>query len=257
MLTAEAFLRNIPVKIAFSRVKRHSQLVLRLTEILDGVHQVDGVNANSYLVFDKDGSLILIDTGMAKDGKKIAEYITSKLGRRLSDVRTIVLTHCHMDHSRGAASLKASTGAKLAIHEADADFVSGKAPYPSPRGFIGFFFTLLSPFFRMSPVEPDLRLKENDIVGESLMVVHTPGHTPGSIALYDKNRKVVLVGDTLRYHSGKIEGPPRRFTPDMNQARQSIQKISQLSFETMLSGHGQPLVSPKACDMVKDAAKSI
>jgi len=231
--------------------------VLRLTEILDGVHQVDGVNANSYLVFDKDGSLILVDTGMAKDGKKIAEYIVSKLDRRLSDVRTIVLTHCHMDHSRGAASLKASTGAKLAVHEADADFVSGKALYPSPRGFIGFFFSLLSPFFRVSPVEPDLRLKENDIVGESLLVVHTPGHTPGSIALYDKNRKVVFVGDTLRYHSGKIEGPPRQFTPDMNQARLSIQKISQLSFETMLSGHGQPLLSPKASDMVKNAAKSI
>jgi len=245
------------VKIAFSRVKRHRQLVLRLTEILDGVHQVDGVNANSYLVFDKDGSLILVDTGMAKDGKKIAEYIISKLGRRLSDVRTIVLTHCHMDHSRGAASLKASTGAKLAVHEADADFVSGKALHPSPRGFMGFFFSLLSPFFRMAPVEPDLRLKENDIVGESLLVVHTPGHTPGSIALYDKNRKVVFVGDTLRYHGGKIEGPPRPFTPDMSQARQSIQKISQLSFETMLSGHGKPLVSPKACDMVKDAAKSI
>ena len=221
------------------------------------MYQVDGVNANSYLVFDRDGSLILVDTGTAKDGKRIAEYITSKLGRRLSDVRTIVLTHCHMDHSRGAASLKASTGAKLAVHEADADFVSGKAIYPYPGGFIGFFFSLLSPFFRMSPVEPDLRLKENDIVGGSLLVVHTPGHTPGSIALYDKNRKVVFVGDTLRYYGGKIEGPPRRFTPDMSQARQSIEKISQLSFETMLSGHGQPLVSPKACDMVKDAAKSI
>ena len=221
------------------------------------MHQVDGVNANSYLVFDNDGSLILIDTGIAKDGKKIAEYITSKLGRRLSDVRTIVLTHCHMDHSRGAASLKASTGAKLAIHEADADFVSAKVLYPSPQGFIGLFFSLLSPFFKISPVQPDLRLKENDIVGESLLVVHTPGHTPGSIALYDKKRKVMFVGDTLRYSSGKIEGPPKLFTPDMSQARQSIQKISQLSFETMLSGHGRPLLSPKAWDMVKETAKSI
>jgi glyoxylase-like metal-dependent hydrolase (beta-lactamase superfamily II) len=97
---------------------------------------------------------------------------------------------------------------------------------------------------------PDITLKENDKVGE-LVVVHTLGHTPGSISLYDSVRRVLFVGDAVRFVHGKIERPPERFTPDMKQAIKSIEKISQLDFDVMLSGHGEPL-KPRASDRVKE-----
>jgi len=227
-----------------------------LTEILKGVHHVDASNANSYLVEEADGSLTLVDAGMQADGKRILEYITQKMMRKPSDVKKIVLTHCHVDHIRGAAALKSATGAKVAVHEADADFVSGAKKYPNPGGAIGFLFRVMSPFFSVAPVEPDLRLKENDGVG-TLTVIHTPGHTPGSISLYHKEGKVLFVGDTARFMKGRLQGPPPQFTPDMAQARASIERLSTIDFEVLLSGHGEALKSKDAPQMMREMSKAL
>ena len=225
-------------------------------EVAKGIQYVDGSNANSYFIEEADGSLTLVDAGIQPNGKKILDYLATKMMRKPSDVRTIVLTHCHVDHVRGAAALKAATGAKVAIHDADADFVSGKQRYPSPGGAVGVLFGLMSPFFRSAPVVPDIRLKENDTAGRFL-VLHTPGHTPGSIALYDKAGKVLFVGDTVRYIKGKLQGPPAQFTPDMGQAKASIERLSQLDFNIVLSGHGEPLKSDEAPRMLKELPNSL
>jgi len=227
-----------------------------LTEILKGVQYVDGSNANSYLVQEGDGTLTLVDASMQADGKRILEFITLKLNRKPSDVKMIVITHCHVDHVRGLAALKDATGARVAVHEADADFVSGKAPYPMQGGAMGFAFKVMSPIFRTTPVEPDLRLKEGDTIGR-LAVIHTPGHTPGSISLFDRQGRVLFVGDTARFLKGKLEGPPRQFTPRMDQARASIERLSSLDFDVMLSGHGEPLRSEDAPRMMNELSKRL
>jgi glyoxylase-like metal-dependent hydrolase (beta-lactamase superfamily II) len=225
-----------------------------VTEIVKGVQYIDGSNANSYLVEESDGTLTLVDSGMQADGKRILEFITSKVNKKPSEVKTIVITHCHIDHTRGLAAIKAATGAKVAVHEADADFVSGKKRYPSPGGAIGLAFGVMGPFFKVTPVESDLVLKEGDTIGR-LAVFHTPGHTPGSISLYDRQDRVLFVGDTARYIKGRLEGPPPRFTQHMDQARTSIERLSSLDFEVMLSGHGEPLRSPDAPRMMNELSK--
>lgn len=215
-----------------------------------GIYHVDGSNANSYLVEEADGTLTLVDAGMQADGKRILEFITSAMSRRPSDVKTIAVTHCHVDHTRGLAAVKSATGGRVAVHEADADFVSGKERYPSPRGAMGILFKAMSPF-KSAPVEPDVRLKDGDSIG-GLEVIHTPGHTPGSISLYYRQNKVLFIGDTARFRSGKLEGPPSRFTQRMDQAKSSLERLSSLDFEVMLSGHGDPLKSADAPRMLKD-----
>jgi glyoxylase-like metal-dependent hydrolase (beta-lactamase superfamily II) len=226
-----------------------------MVEIIPGVHQVDGVNANSYLVWQEDGSLTLIDTGMSKDGRKIIDYIQTKLSKKLSDVKTIVLTHSHVDHVRGAYELKKATGAKIAIHELDADYLARKKKMTMPKGAAGFLFRILSPFFSFAPLEADQRLNEKDKIG-TLAVVHTPGHTPGSISLYDEQKKLVFVGDTISYNKGKVEGPPKQFTLDVELAMKSIEKISHFDFEILLGGHGEPLISSNAAHKVKELCSS-
>ena len=225
-----------------------------MTEITKGVLYVDGSNANSYLVEGSDGTLTLIDAGMQANGKRILEFITSKMNRKPTEVKTIVVTHCHFDHTRGLAAITAVTGAKVAVHEADADFISGRKRYPSPRGPMGFAFSVMSPFFKTTPVEPDIVLNEGDTVGR-LVVFHTPGHTPGSISLYDRQDRVLFVGDTVRFVKGRLEGPPPRFTQHMDQAKASIERLSSLDFEIVLSGHGEPLRSPDAPKMLNELSK--
>ncbi len=213
-------------------------------EIVQGIHQVDGVNANVYVVVD-ERELTVIDTGMPNNSKKILNSIR-KMDRQPSDVSQIVLTHFHLDHVGSAYQLKKATNAKVAVHEEDADFVAGKKSAPKPKNIL---FRALSSVVKPTPVEPDVRLRENDRAGR-LIVIHTPGHTAGSISLLDPVLKVLFVGDALRFSDGKLAGPPERFTQDSIKAKQSIQKISMLDFDVMLSGHGDPL-RPEAANKVK------
>jgi glyoxylase-like metal-dependent hydrolase (beta-lactamase superfamily II) len=214
-------------------------------KIVDGIHQVDGVNCNVYLVEDED-KLILIDTGLPRSDKKIVKYIEA-LGRKPTDVAVIVLTHFHIDHVGSAKKMKGLTNAKVAVHEADADFVAGKKAPPKPKNLM---FKALSSIMKAAPVEPELLLKDGDKVGR-LIVIHTPGHSEGSISLLDVDRKVMFAGDAVRFMGGKVTGPPEQFTLDTDKAKDSIRKISTFDFDVMLSGHGQPLVS-NASQKVKD-----
>jgi len=214
-------------------------------KIVEGIHQVEGINGNVYLVEDGE-KLILIDTGLPRNDKKIINSIQA-LGRKPTDVSTIVLTHFHIDHVGSAKKMKELTNAKVAVHELDADYVAGKKAPPKPKNLM---FKALSSVFKAAPVEPELLLKDNDKVGR-LIVIHTPGHSEGSISLLDAERKVMFAGDAVRFMDGKITGSPEQFTLDMDKAKDSIRKISTFDFDILLSGHGQPLM-PNASQKVKD-----
>ncbi|BBJ27563.1 MBL fold metallo-hydrolase [Athalassotoga saccharophila] len=220
-------------------------------EITNGIHLVDGTNANVYIVLGDN--LTVIDTGMPGQLNKILDYVKS-IGKNPSDISKIVLTHCHMDHMGNAYELKKITNAKLYVHEKDAPYVTGKEKLPSPKGFTGAAMKVASTFMKMNYVEPDVLLKEGDTV-DDFVVIHNPGHTPGSISLYSKERKVIFVGDELRYID-ELQGPPEQFTPDMALAIKSMEKLTKIEYDIMLSGHGVPL-RPDASKKVKEFYKTL
>ncbi len=105
-------------------------------EIIEGIHRVDEASANMahanvYLVINGE-ELPVIDTGTPRNAQKTVEYI-QKLGHQPTDVKTIILTHFHMDHMGSAKELKDLTNAKVAVHTEDADYVSGKKPLQNPK----------------------------------------------------------------------------------------------------------------------------
>ena len=95
---------------------------------------------------------------------------------------------------------------------------------------------------RVKPFHVDIMIKEGDNLS-GFSVLHMPGHTMGSIALYDSKRKVLFIGDTLGCRDGVVQSPSKNVTMDMNQAYRSIEKLKDLDFTVMLSGHGEPLRS--------------
>ncbi len=224
-------------------------------EIIEGIHRVDKASANMahsnvYLLVLGD-ELIVVDTGTPGNAKKIVEYV-QKIGRRPSNVSTIILTHYHMDHAGSVKELKDLTNAKVAVHEEDADYVSGKKPLPKPKNV---FFKAFSSFVKIAPVQPDILLKDKDTIGP-LTVIHIPGHTLGSIAFLDEDKKVLFAGDTLRFDGKQLSGSPEQFTLDMTKAKESIGKISTLNFDIMLCGHGE-ILKPNASAAVKKYYESL
>jgi glyoxylase-like metal-dependent hydrolase (beta-lactamase superfamily II) len=221
-------------------------------EIVPGIHQIDGVNGNCFIIVRDE--LTLIDTGMPKNSAKIVIYIQDILDRKPTDIKTIVLTHFHIDHVGDASDLKKLSGARVAIHEADADFVAGRKTQPAPKGVKGMIMKVLIPLlFGSRPVEPDIRLNDGDIIA-GLRTIHTPGHTPGSICLFDPASKILFVGDLLRFNGSKIEMGSSSIDP--REVQQSINKIAAIDFAIMLSGHGIPM-RPDASLRVREFAKSL
>ncbi len=215
-------------------------------EIVEGIHRVDEASSglarsNVYLVVDGT-QLTVVDAGIGGNAKKIVQYV-ERLGFKPEEVAFIVLTHYHADHMGSAKDLKdLLPKAKVVVHEAESPYVSGKEKYPKPKNIL---MRAVSSFVKPTPVPVDLAVKEGDKVG-NLVVIHTPGHTLGSICLLDEQHKALFSGDALRTDNGKVVEPPQNFNVNTVQARKSIGKIAALSFGVLLPGHGTPITNGAA-----------
>jgi glyoxylase-like metal-dependent hydrolase (beta-lactamase superfamily II) len=213
------------------------------TEVAPGVVQVPVLGAQVWLLLD--GPLTLVDTGTRGSGRAILRAI-GRLGRRPADLAAIVLTHYHPDHVGALPELLAALapGPRVAIHAAEAPFL--RAPTTMPNPFQPRVWrTLVEPFWpharlgRACPV--DAPLADGDpLPGRAdARLVHLPGHTPGSSAIYLPERGVVLAGDAFEA-GGRLAPPNPRFTEDPAAARASIRKLAALDFETLCFSHFPP-----------------
>lgn len=139
--------------------------------------------SNCFLLVD-GGRGILIDAGV---------YPESRL-RRIEELNMtldlLINTHCHFDHAGGDSFLVEKTGVKVAVHESDALSIESGG-----RETMSGLFNNAG-----SKVKVDLKLKDNQVIkygGIKLQVIHTPGHTPGSICLYECKSKLLFTGDTV------------------------------------------------------------
>ncbi len=222
-------------------------------EIVPGIHQVDGVSGNAYVIVGT--GLVVIDTGIPGSGKKILSYIRDTLHRDPSAITTLIITHFHTDHVGGITALKqAAPGLNVAIHEADAGYVTGALPlprYPGLRGLVVGLFSLLRP----SIFTPDRLLHDGDRI-EGLTCIHLPGHTPGSIGLLEEGSKTLFAGDLLRWDGTTLSEGARAFSLDVAASWRSIRKIASIEFDTLLTGHGKPL-RPDAAAKVRAFAATL
>ena len=180
-------------------------------------------DSSVYLVNRK----ILIDAGMNSDLiiKQIEKYI------KITDLELIILTHCHYDHTAAAAAIAEKSGAKIGIHKADLEGVNDE------------YLSVSVLFGDRAPVaKPTIIYEEGDKIdignGEYLEVIHTPGHSRGSICLYEPVSKSLFSGDTVFSGGGfgrmDFEGSEPEKMPG------SIEKLTKLDVKTLYSGHGAP-----------------
>lgn len=210
-------------------------------EVVPGVHSIERVRMSHAFLVEGDG-LTLIDTGMQGSDESILKGLAA-LGRRISDLRHIVITHHHFDHTGCLARLAEASQAAVYVHAADAPYVRGNLARPPFRrvGFSGWF---MLPFVGLFPTKPepchvDRELQDGDEIeaAAGLKVIHAPGHTPGHIALLMPSKRILFAGDAVLNVLG-LRPPLAMATVDMAQARESVRKMAALDFDIACFGHG-------------------
>jgi glyoxylase-like metal-dependent hydrolase (beta-lactamase superfamily II) len=162
-----------------------------------------GWTCNVVLVFG-EREIGVVDTGYEFTAEELVFPLIEKRGRRLDEVSVIVNTHRDGDHIRGNTVFKERTGAPVLIHELEMEAVPTS----------------------------DAKLGDKVTLGDrSFNVIHTPGHRPGAICLYDEAGKTLLTGDSV---CGTRENLIRM---DENIYINSLKKLLELDVELMIMSH--------------------
>jgi glyoxylase-like metal-dependent hydrolase (beta-lactamase superfamily II) len=211
-------------------------------EVVPGLHWVERIwDTKVYVLFAEEG-VVVIDAATPGRAGSVWHFLSS-LGYPPAAIDEIWLTHGDVDHMGSVSALKAASGARVVAHRADVPLIEGRAERELGPVWLGATYQhLFNGFIRRiyQPVIVDRVVEDGDKLGK-WQVVHTPGHTAGSVAFYHPERGIAIVGDALNYKRDRLGAPPRLFTPDMALAYASIQKIAGLDFQVCCFGHGPPL----------------
>jgi len=207
---------------------------------------------NSFAIVEEDGGVTLVDTGMPSSLKRIEAGLAT-MGKAFPDVHRVVLTHAHGDHAGGAAKVKEKTDAEVSISAIDAPFArEGYAPPRDGSTLGGKFLNLLGKKGnKFAPVVIGEEFADGDVlpIGGGLRVVHTPGHTPGHVALLHEADGVLITGDSI-WNIRKMKWSVRSFCTDIKLNQKTADVLGELDYEIAAFTHGRH-VSQNARETVR------
>lgn len=202
------------------------------------IHIINLGLVNCYLIKD-EGDYILIDTGMKRHSKKILSFLeTNSISPE--QIGLIIITHCHADHVGSLPKLKEKTHAKILIHEMEADKLrSGISAEVKPVGLLKLFINK-NRKRTVSAVNPDIVMQDNfslEEYGIKGKVIHTAGHTKGSISVIANNS--AFVGDIAMKFPLTFSYKPN-IAQDMDKVFSSWKKIIDNNVKNIYPSHGKP-----------------
>lgn len=188
----------------------------------------------TYCFVLNDDTIAVVDPGGTDD--ELIDYLKELNPKHLS----IMLTHGHFDHLGGVAGLlKIYPESKIYIHKADSNYLGEAAKTEHLKCFAPIhaerYIKQYEAEYKNFPAPTDI-INDGDIVN-GFAVIHTPGHTPGSVCFYNSDEKTLFSGDTLFYHS---YGRTDLYGGNDNEIAQSLKKLlTTLPPETnVYTGHG-------------------
>ena len=218
-------------------------------EIAPRIRRLGEGLVNSYLVED-GGGVTIVDAGAPAYWHDLPAELAA-LGRSLSDVRSVVLTHGHSDHIGFAERIRAERDVPVRVHELDAALARGEVPNPAkglgpirPGPLLRFLlWSVRHGMLRLPRIREVATFGDGatlDVPGTPRVVL-APGHTPGSAVLHFARHDALLVGDALATYSVTTgrEGPQvAPFTADAAEAVASLGRLDGLAAALVLPGHG-------------------
>ena len=219
-----------------------------MREILEGVYLFEGLSTVNVFALESDGGVTLIDTGTRGSVDPIVKQLKEQ-EFDLSKLKYIVVTHAHVDHMGGLAELARRTDARVVAHRAEVPFIEQGQSLPAASPFISAVTWVGDRVLTREACRVDMPVDDGDVIEVlgGLQVLHTPGHTPGSICLYQPELRVLFCGDLL-FNKNPVTGRKglrhtlAGVSQDVSQARESVNRLLDLAIETLCPGHGEPIL---------------
>ena len=228
--------------------------------VTDDVAALQDLIVNVVFYGAPGGRWVLIDAGMPYTA---APKIRLAAARRFgpgSRPEAIILTHGHFDHVGALPALAQEWDVPIYAHRLEKPYLTGRSPYPPPDPTVGGgMMARLSMLYPRGPYDFSdylLELPEDGTVPgmEGWRWVHTPGHTPGHVALFRESDRTLIAGDafvTTKQESAMaaltqapvVHRPPAYYTPDWVSAYNSVRTLTDLRPAVAITGHGLPMRS--------------
>lgn len=209
----------------------------------------------SYGVDTPDG-VVLIDAGMNSTGQDVRDLLAA-MGRSEKDLKAILLTHWHNDHTAGAQVSQQRSGCGVYYHRAEQPWLTRQTAPKGLRNWLakqipewGLGILLIGLIGEAVPraVAASEYIQHEQLIA-GFEVIETPGHTPGHLSFYYPPERALFAGDALAVINGKLRFMARPVTPDLETARHSMKRCLSREIEILCPGHREPLTrgTQKAC----------
>lgn len=188
----------------------------------------DGERAFHPAAVETDRGLLLVDAGLPGQGDALGEELAAA-GFEWDDVWGVVVTHQDGDHAGALAAVCDRTDAVVFAHVRCAPYVDGREDPIKGDGD------------RYPEVPVDVELTDDEVFRTDagpMRVVFTPGHAPGHVSLYIPDAKLLIAADALTADDGDLQGPSERFTLDMDEAAESVDRLDSLTVDRVHCFHG-------------------
>ena len=228
----------------------------------EAVHAIESLGIGRAYLYQERDKLTLIDTGLADSADRIFAVV-EKIGRKPEDLRQIFITHHHNDHTGSLADVIERSNAQVFAHKIEAPVIRGDQPAHEPDA--NALRSVLRPFMggeakSAQPARVDRELEDGDEidVGGGASVLHVPGHTMGSAALFIPKHRMLFAGDAAvsALGLGPPAGPFGMFNENREEATLSFKKLAALDFNVAFFGHGKPM-DGEAATLFRRAAEQL
>ncbi|HEX6447533.1 MAG TPA: MBL fold metallo-hydrolase [Streptosporangiales bacterium] len=219
---------------------------MEFIEVVPSLYRLELGFVSAYLWCDPD-ELTLVDTGYEGSGAVVLDAIR-RLGRDPAELRRIILTHSHDDHTGGAADIvEAAPDVTVVASRADSPVIRREQEQPAPvlEDWERSIAAGLPDLPAARPVRVDREVDDGDLLdfAGGAAVVAVPGHTAGSIAIHLPLHRILFTGDIAANVQQIMLGV---FNVDREEAARSFRRMAGLDVDTACFGHGEPLVRDAA-----------